>query len=189
MNDREYKLIFAGSMGAGKTTAIRAISEIAPVSTEVRNSDLQAHTKHTTTTALDYGEVTLSEGGKLRLYGTPGQDRFDFMWKILSRGALGIVVLIDNSRSDPLSDLRTYLDAFSDVARQSRVVIGIGRTEVHPQPSIDDYHTALAQLGVSAPIFSVDVRQRAHVLLLLDALFNQVESAERLSPSLAETYL
>ena len=178
MAEREYKLIFAGSMGAGKTTAIAAISEIPPVSTDVRNTDLATHAKATTTTAMDYGEITLENGGKLRLYGTPGQERFDFMWKILSRGALGIVLLVDNSRPDSIGDMHTYLDALGDVIQSSRVVIGVGRTDTHSVPSIDDYYSELAAKGISAPVFSVDVRERAQVLLLLDALFNQIESAE-----------
>ena len=72
MNVQEYKLIFTGTMGAGKTTAIAAISEIAPVSTDVRRSEAGDDTKVTTTAALDYGEVTLPRGDMLRLYGTPG---------------------------------------------------------------------------------------------------------------------
>jgi len=181
--ERDYKLIFAGSMGAGKTTAIAAISEIPPVSTDVRNTDLATHSKATTTTAMDYGEITLHNGGKLRLYGTPGQERFDFMWKILSRGALGIVLLVDNSRPDPIADMRTYLDPLADVIQTSRLVVGVGRTDSHSAPSIDDYYAALAVKGISAPVFSVDVRERAQVLLLLDALFNQIESAERSTAS------
>src|SRR5690606_37353134 len=117
MSPREYKLIFAGSMGAGKTTAIAAISEISPVRTDVENTDRASHQKATTTAAMDYGEVTLAGGDKLRLYGTPGQTRFDFMWKILGKGALGVIILVDNSRPDPLADLREYLQAFHEIAR------------------------------------------------------------------------
>jgi uncharacterized protein len=175
---REYKLIFTGSMGAGKTTAIAMISEIAPVSTDVQNSDLATSTKATTTTALDYGEVTLESGDKLRLYGTPGQSRFDFMWKILSVGALGVVILVDNSRPDPAADLRDYLEAFADMARDSRAVIGIGRTDTHAHPAIDDYHAVVESFGASIPILSVDVRRREDVLLLLDILFHQIEALE-----------
>lgn len=175
---REYKLIFTGSMGAGKTTAIAAISEIAPVSTDVQNSDLQTNSKATTTTALDYGEVTLDGGDKLRLYGTPGQARFDFMWKILGVGALGVVILVDNSRPDPIADLRDYLHAFNDLARGSRTVVGIGRTDTHDHPSIDEYHAAIASFGMSTPVLSVDVRRRDDVLLLLDILFHQIEALD-----------
>lgn len=178
MSLKEYKLIFAGSMGAGKTTAIAAISEIAPVRTDVENTDRETHGKATTTAAMDYGEVTLAGGDKLRLYGTPGQTRFDFMWKILGKGALGVIILVDNSRPDPLADLREYLGAFGEIADQSRAVIGVGRGEMHPEPTLDAFHLVASELGISAPIVSVDVRRREDVLLLLDILFNQIEAAE-----------
>lgn len=173
---REYKLLFTGSMGAGKTTAIAAISQVPPVRTDVANTDLGTFDKTTTTAAMDYGELTLEGGDRLRLYGTPGQARFDFMWKILGRGALGVVVLVDNSRPDPLDDLRTYLGAFADVARGARAVVGIGRAESHPSPDIAQFHAVAESLGLQVPILSVDVRRREDVLLLLDILFHQVEA-------------
>lgn len=178
MSAREYKLIFTGTMGAGKTTAIASISEVAPVSTDVQRSEAGTDTKTTTTVALDYGEVTLPAGDVLRLYGTPGQARFDFMWKILGEGALGVVVLVDNRRADPLSDLREYLTAFRDTVANSRAVVGVGRFESHPSPDLDAYYGVAAELGLMAPIVSVDVRRREDVLLLLDILFNQIEAAE-----------
>ena len=178
MSVQEYKLIFTGTMGAGKTTAIAAISEIVPVSTDVQRSEAGNDTKITTTAALDYGEVTLPRGDMLRLYGTPGQARFDFMWKILGEGALGVVVLVDNRRPDPIADLREYLTAFRDVVAGSRAVVGVGRCDTHPVPDLNAYYDAAAELGLNAPIVSVDVRRRDHVLLLLDILFNQIEAAE-----------
>lgn len=176
MSRREYKLLFAGSMGAGKTTAIACVSEIPPVSTDVANTDMAGYAKATTTTALDYGEVTLASGDKLRLYGTPGQSRFDFMWKILGGGALGAVILVDNSRPDPLADLEDYLRSFSEIVRRNRAVVGIGRTETHPEPGLDAYHALLDRMQIQAPLLSVDVRRRDDVLLLLDVLFHQIET-------------
>lgn len=176
---REYKLIFTGSMGAGKTTAIAAVSEIEPCRTDVANNDHAGHAKATTTAALDYGEVTLAGGDKLRLYGTPGQSRFDFMWKILGQGSLGVVILVDNSRPDPLADLRDYAHAFGDALAESRAVIGVGRWQKHPAPTIDDYHRTVVGLGYEAPILSVDARRRGDVLMLLDVLFHQIEAAEQ----------
>lgn len=177
MSEREYKLIFTGSMGAGKTTAIAAVSEIAPVRTEVQNTDLSQHAKVTTTTGLDYGEVTLPGGKVLRLFGTPGQARFQFMWDILGKGALGVVVLVDNSRPDPLSDARDYVRAFSEVIGESRAVVGVSRCDTHPEPSLEAYDDTLRDIGVRVPVVSADVRQREQVITLLDILFYQIEAA------------
>lgn len=179
---REYKLLFAGAMGAGKTTAIAAISDRPPVATEALNSDRAQHAKAQTTVGFDYGEVALEGGDRLRLYGMPGQDRFDFMWKVASEGALGVVVLADNSRPDPLADLALYVDAFRALAESEAMVIGIGHGE-EGRCSIDDYTDWLACNGLSLPVFSVDVRQREDVLLLLDALLNQIETRELLAGS------
>lgn len=165
-------------MGAGKTTAIAAVSEIEPCRTDVANNDRSGHAKATTTAALDYGEVTLAGGDKLRLYGTPGQSRFDFMWKILGQGSLGVIILVDNSRPDPVADLRDYARAFADALAESRAVIGVGRWQTHPAPSIEDYHAVVNGLGYDAPILSIDVRKRSDVLMLLDVLFHQIEAAE-----------
>lgn len=173
---REYKIIFVGSMGSGKTTAIRNVSDVAPISTDVDNSTRGEFDKATTTVAMDYGEVALPDGDTLRLYGTPGQARFDFMWKILGRGALGFVFLVDNSRPDPCEDLKNYLDAFDELLREAVTVIGIGRTETHPAPPLESYFELLGARQLNVPIFAVDVREREDVLLLLDTLFHQIEA-------------
>jgi signal recognition particle receptor subunit beta len=178
---REFKLLFAGPMGAGKTTAIRSISDIPPVSTEAENIDRVQHAKAETTVGLDYGETMLDGGEKLRLYGLPGQARFDFMWKIVARGALGVVLLVDNGRPDALASLDLYLDAFDGLARASAMVIGVGRLAAGTG-RVNDYHKILRQRGLRLPVFAVDVRQRADVLLLLEALLQQIEAYETVSP-------
>ncbi|MBB4867726.1 signal recognition particle receptor subunit beta [Pseudomonas nitritireducens] len=171
---REYKILFTGTMGAGKTTAIAAISDVAPVSTDVQNNDPSLD-KARTTVGLDYGEVVLGPDERLRLYGTPGQARFSFMWGILSRGALGLVILIDNSRPDPLGDLRIYLDGFAECIAVAPCVIGVGRLPGHPHPGLDDYAAALAQAGHTFPVVEVDVREAQQVRMLLDLLLLQLE--------------
>jgi uncharacterized protein len=127
----EHKILFTGVTGAGKTTAIGAVSEIPPLSTDVRNTDANL-SKAMTTVGLDYGELTLDNGEQLRLYGTPGQQRFDFMWKILSVGSLGLIILIDNSQPDPLADLDRYLKGFSQLIADTACVVAVGRLETHP---------------------------------------------------------
>jgi uncharacterized protein len=182
---REFKLLFAGPMGAGKTTAICAISDAAPIATEAFNSDRAQHLKERTTVGFDYGEVALEGGDRLRLYGMPGQDRFDFMWKLASDGALGVVLLLDNTRPDPLSDLAQYVNAFRHLFDGSAAVIGIGRIE-QGATTLDHFADWLLAAGLSVPAFSVDVRQRDDVLLLLEALLSQIESRALLAPEAHE---
>ena len=171
----EHKIIFTGTMGAGKTTAIGKISEIAPISTDVQNPDASV-SKATTTVGLDYGELTLDNGDKLRLYGTPGQERFAFMWDILSRGALGLVILIDNSRPDPLADLDMYLDGFANLIRDSACVIAVGKMESCATPDLEAFALRSEAKGVLCPVLATDVRDRSQVVLLLDLLLTQLET-------------
>jgi signal recognition particle receptor subunit beta len=171
-----YKLLFVGSMGAGKTTAISRVSDIPPISTDVTNSSRAEHEKSTTTVALDYGECLLPDGNKLLLYGAPGQERFRFMWRIVARGVVGIVFLVDNSRPDPLGDLSGFLDAFADLLDHTVAVVGVGRTSEHPAPAMEAYYDLLQARGLPLPVFAVDVREREDVLLLLDCLFHQIEA-------------
>lgn len=172
---REYKILFTGTMGAGKTTAISSISEIAPVVTDVANSDTSV-VKARTTVGLDFGQLTLGNGDRIRLFGTPGQSRFDFLWKILVRNALGLIILIDNSRPDPLTDLAIYLDGFADELRTIPCAIGIGRMTSHQTPDLDDYADMLAIRGLVFPLLSIDARQRDDVALLIDTLMAQLEA-------------
>lgn len=170
-----HKILISGTTGAGKTTAIAAVSEIAPLSTDVRNTD-SGLAKSMTTVGLDYGEVTLEGGEKLRLYGTPGQKRFDFMWKILARGALGLIILIDNRQADPLADLDMYLDGFESLIKETACVIAVGRTETHPEPGIEAFSAHLESRGVLCPVLQTDVRDTSQVLQLLELLLLQLEA-------------
>lgn len=175
---REIKILITGPMGAGKTTAIAAVSEVAPVKTEANNSDLAQHTKTHTTVALDYGEVRLAGGDRLRLYGTPGQRRFNVMWQILAKGAFGVVILIDMTRPEPVTDLIEYAKDFVDVIRSSSGVVGLSRAADNTAFDSSDFYQALADLGLMLPVFAVDIRKRDDVLLLLEALFSQIEMSE-----------
>lgn len=173
----EIKIVFTGPMGAGKTTAIAAISEAAPVSTDVQNADHSVTSKDTTTVALDFGQLRLDDGQLLRLYGTPGQRRFQFMWQILGEGALGVIVLLDASQITVLADLDTCLDAFDGLARRQQMLVGVGRTQDPGAVAVTDIQQRLRLRGLVLPVFSVDVRKRADVLLLLETLLNQIEVA------------
>ena len=175
MSDREIKIVFTGPMGAGKTTANRAISDALPVSTEVTNTDQTTIAKPTTTVALDYGQLLLEDGTAVSLYGTPGQQRFSFMWEILCRGAIGVVLLLDGSTATARQDLQSYAEAFRRIDPNQPFVIGIGR--LPPGDCLlDEYAQALGSCGIVAPVFGVDVRQREDVLLLIETLLCLLEA-------------
>jgi signal recognition particle receptor subunit beta len=170
-----YKLLFAGTAGAGKTTAIARISDIPPISTDV-STETRPNEDEATTVTLDFGECSLPGGHKLLLYGAPAQPRFQFMWRIVARGVVGIVFLVDNSRPDPCADLQGFLDAFAEQLAHTVAVVGVGRSAEHPSPPMEAYYDLLERRGLSLPVFAVDVRQRGDVLLLIDSLFHQIEA-------------
>ena len=171
----EVKIIFTGPVGAGKTTAINAISDIETISTEALATDEVAAMKETTTVGMDYGEITIDDGLVLRLYGTPGQVRFQHMWQILAKGALGIIILIDNSRQNPLQDLALYLDNFKNLASETAIVIAVTRADQAPSPNLDDYHQFLLQRHERYPVMTADIRRREDVLSLFEVLFASLE--------------
>lgn len=174
----EHKIIFAGPVGAGKTTSISAVSDIMVVGTEAKASDDVAQRKANTTVAMDYGVLNLDGGQKVHLYGTPGQERFSFMWEILSEGAMGFVVLIDSLRPDPLRDLDTYIKAFGRSIGKSGnvVVIGVTRTEDNFQADLlERVRAKLAEFKLNVPVFEVDGRKREDVKQLLMALLSLLD--------------
>ncbi len=171
----ELKIVFTGTMGAGKTTAICAISDSTTLSTEVPISDGAMGAKRTTTVGFDYGECQLGESMTLRLFGTPGQERFRFMWDILGAGAFGLVVLADNTRPDPIGDVAQFLRAFAAHVPPRRVVVGVGRMADSPTPVLDTYCDQLARAGWNVPVIEVDVRRADDVRLLLSVLVSMAE--------------
>lgn len=171
----QLKFIFTGTPGAGKTAAITAISDFPPVKTDMFTTDELSDVKEETTVAMDFGELTLDGGEKIGLYGTPGQERFRHMWEILVSGGLGLIILIDNSRPNPLEDLKIYLDNFREFIESTGAVIGITRSDIRNTVSLEDYQRVLEKEGLILPIFEADARSKEDILLLLDMLMATVE--------------
>lgn len=169
------KIIFTGPVGVGKTTAITAISDEPPVNTEVLATDETALLKESTTVAMDYGTLRLDDGGLVHLYGTPGQDRFDFMWDILAESGIGLVLLLDNTRDDPLGDMSYYLNAFKGFISEREVVIGVNRYGEKNRPGLYSYHTRLQEHGINAPVFEIDSRERGDIKILLQTLLTMLD--------------
>jgi signal recognition particle receptor subunit beta len=176
----EHKIIFTGPVGAGKTTAIATISDIPVVATEARASDEVTLRKASTTVAMDYGILNLDDGTKVHLYGTPGQERFSFMWDILTVGGLGLVLMLDNAREDPLADLEFYLNSFRKFIDKNVVVIGVTRMDMKSRPALAAYRARLAGMKLNFPVFEVDARNRQDVKVLLLSMLTMLDpSIER----------
>lgn len=178
----DNKIVFTGPVGAGKTSAIRALSDVPIISTDAQATDMTIHRKGHTTVAMDYGTLHLGGQSKVHLYGTPGQERFDFMWDILTAGGLGLVLLLDNTRPYPRKDMQFFLHAFKDYLRKVPVVIGISKMDLAPKPDIADYaqmftevSADLSLLHPAPPIFTVDACNRNDVKNLVMALLLSID--------------
>lgn len=176
---RQYKIMFSGPVSAGKTTAIQTLSDIEVVATEARATDKVKEIKENTTVAMDYGRINLDEDIAVHLYGTPGQERFSFMWEILAQGALGLVLLIDCCSDSIINDVDKYLSAFAEFIIDNPVVIGLTRGDImNAQGKLIDWdgiNNILNDKNLSIPVFEVDAREKNDINLLVEALILSID--------------
>jgi hypothetical protein len=120
--DGPTKILVTGATGAGKTTLVKSLSDIPVVATDERTSDLSE--KPSTTVALDYGQVTL-EGREIHLFGTPGQERFAYMWETLSDGADGMILLVNALRGGDVEKTTVLLNRIHEAVPDLPFIVGL----------------------------------------------------------------
>lgn len=170
MRDTPVKIVIAGEMGVGKTTALRAIADAPPVDTEVPISGGPIGDKTTTTVAFDFSTVRVDDDMEVHVYGLPGQKQFDFMRPIVCQGALGVILLLDATDPEIAGHCRDWVDSLRAIDPALRMVVGVTKSDLSRSFSLRSVRQALAACGTEAPIVTCDARDPEQCLQLMRIL-------------------
>ena len=166
------KIVVTGPFGSGKTSLIKAISEITVLSTDRTVGDVSGENGGETTVAMDFGRITISEDIVLYLFGTPGHERFSFMWETLSEGMLGIILLADGDDPQSIQEAKSILEFLSEIA-DVPYVVAANKVNAEDDGALE-YVRSTLELDAAIPLFPVDSTDRESVKSVLLGLLHHV---------------
>ena len=169
---QSVKVVVTGPFNAGKTTFIKSVSEITVLSTERQVSDASGEGGGETTVAMDFGRITVSDDVVLYLFGTPGQERFSFMWETLSEGMLGFVVLVDSDSPDSISDASAMIEFFTNMS-DVPFVVAANKVREDDAASLTGIRDRLS-LAENVPLLPCDAREKDSVKSVLLGLLYEI---------------
>lgn len=169
---QSVKVVVTGPFNAGKTTFIKSVSEITVLSTERQVSDVSGEGGGETTVAMDFGRITISDDVVLYLFGTPGQERFSFMWETLSEGMLGFVLLVDADSQESISDAASMIEFFTNMS-DVPFVVAANKVREGDTASLNGIRTRLS-LADSVPLLPCDARDKDGVKAVLLGLLYEI---------------
>jgi small GTP-binding protein len=168
------KIVITGAYSAGKTHFIRTISDIDVVSTEYDVSDpVERQLKTETTVALDFGKISISDEVVLYLFGTPGQERFDFMWELLSEGSMGYVIMVDSCRPAHFAETQRLMQRFVQITDAPFIVAANKQDDPAAMPL--SYIRKRLQLPYEIPLLPCVATDRESVKNVLLGLLTHIE--------------
>ncbi len=169
-----FKILVTGSFGSGKTTFVRNLSEIDPVTTEKkisRKEEIKGD-KDTTTVAMDMGKLRIGDDIEIHLFATPGQERFDFMVDILKRGIIGAVILVDATDPESVKTAEHLIKKISS-SYDIPIIVGVTKTDMLNAKSLEEIKALLGDFE-DVPVEPVDPRDKRSGKELLIKLLSQL---------------